>query len=179
MRTRMFFPLLTVLLLLFISGVGIRSVEGEENSYNTTLFVNTKTHGFWPDCHDDEIVFLSGITQNDERLTGVWIMNSTGPKCLLFANDSIGYMSSGPKLSPDGNMIVFSKLRIIIPSEKGEISVEILEKNGTHWDENCINMTIYKRPKSALRNPSASSWMVFRFPSSAPWISSKRTKPEP
>ena len=155
MRTRIFFPLLTILLLL-MSGVGVRSVESEENPYNTTLFINTKTHGFWPDCHDDEIVFLSGITQNEELLVGVWIMNSTGPKRLLFANDSIDHTFSGPKLSPDGNTIVFTKLRIIIPSEKTELSIEILEKNGTQWNHNCNNITIYKRPKNLLNNPSFS-----------------------
>jgi len=103
----------------------------------------------------DLIVFTSMAEKPDNSSIWVAKVDGTG-RHMLCRNSSIHDSFSGPKFSPDDKKIVFTKLYIIIPGEKGEISIDILEKNGTNWDENCNNITIYKRSNSALGQPSFS-----------------------
>ena len=152
MRNKIFIIFLAVFLL--ATGLG-EVAASAENPYNISNFINTNTHGFWPDYHNDTIIFLSGLSQNNETVVGIWIMNDTLGKQLLYANDSIDYTFTGPKFSPDGEKIVFTKRIVVVPSKKVDMTIEILEKNGTRWNST-EPKEIYLVHNNGLKNPSFS-----------------------
>ena len=120
-----------------------------ENTYNTSEFKTLNISAAWPHYgNEDDLIFIHGLKQDGNITWGIWFMNDTTPKHLLYADDSIDYTFTGPTFSSDETSIVFT--------EGAPLSIIMLEQNGTQWDDNCISRIVFERPKGALKTPSFS-----------------------
>jgi len=106
--------------------------------------------------HDGELIVFSSNAEKPDN-SSIWVANADGTnRCVVYSNSSIDDTFSSAKFNSDGGKITFGKFHVVISKEQSELSIEVLERNGTMWDETSSNKTIYKRPKGALRNPSFS-----------------------
>ena len=106
--------------------------------------------------HDGELVVFSSNAEKPDN-SSIWVAKADGTdRRMVYRNSSIDDTFSSAKFSPDGEKIAFTKFYLEISKEESELSIEVLERNGTTWDETSSNRSIHKRPKGALRSPSFS-----------------------
>jgi Tol biopolymer transport system component len=150
MEIRRWSQVITVLSVsLLLTVTNTTPASGGDNPYNISVFKSVgdwSTAGYKPDLLADEIIF--------HQDSSIWIMNTSSSikKQLIYSNESIDYTFTGPKFSPDGEKIVF-----IQRGKPTGFFLNVLEKNGTKWDESATLVTIYTTEKLGLRQPSFSS----------------------
>ena len=142
------------------------SKADDDYPYNTEVFqpifnengtiIDGKFPQFSPDGSQIAYIGLQSNETSGSSRYAIYVVDTDGTnQTLLYANDSIDGSFSGPKFSPDGGKIVFTRLIVTIPSKEGNMTIDVLEKNGTHWGYTEPE-EIYRVHNNGLENPSFS-----------------------
>ena len=150
MRYSIIFVLACLVLLTFLPA--LTCSRGDDNPYELRHYRHLDIPWGWrcnisPD--GTQIVYMNN---RDPAVNSraIWVADADGNNIvMLYRNSTIDSTFTRPVFSPDGEMILFTRIG------RG-IYLNILSKNGTNWDENVTLRTIYHRPKYALWQPSFS-----------------------
>lgn len=127
--------------------------NGDKIPYNEENFIPFKKedgeflHGEKASISKNKIVYLDSSNKTKYSKIGIWIMNIDGSnRTLIYTNRSHNVYSSFTtlKFNPDGNKILFTTYYPHIDWRKSEYSIDLLIKNGSYWNVNCIRNVIYK-----------------------------------
>ena len=114
--------------------------------YNMSNFHKILENASWPCFNEDgdKITFIRKI-DDSEKKPSIWIANIDGSnQTMLYLNQSIEFVFTGPKFSPDGNKILFCSYYNIDPeNHTTESSIDVIIKNGTKWDNTSTRKQIF------------------------------------
>ena len=155
----------SVICIMFIPLISSGCIDENNNNnddidwgvYNEENFIPFKTengeylHGEKASISKNKIVYLDSSNKTKYSKMGIWIMNIDGSnKTLIYVNRSHNVDDSftTPKFSSDGNKIIYSTYDPNEDWRKAEYSIDLLIKNGSYWNDNCIRNVIYKINKT-------------------------------
>ncbi len=124
------------------------SVYNTENIHPLANEYGRPTVLRWAEYSPDgsKIIGLTGTDVINRTIVIAMIDSDGTNRTILYANKSIDYTSGPPRFSPDGDEIVFIMGYKNLTTGKGEMSIDLLIKNGNSWNPSLlIHKKIYRQ----------------------------------